>query len=183
MLGSSGMTPTGIAKSETYQSLDQQSKNVTNIAMAVGAIGVLFVGYKVISGVGDAFKFATGQKWDEQREAEENKDKAILSQHLGKEASKPTITEDEAQNLAASFYNAFLNTQPEWSSNLWDEGTDEDSIYEALKILKNRADWLLVSIKYGMPRRRSLAGELNYELSAGEMGKARAILAKINVKI
>ncbi|BAX79040.1 hypothetical protein [Labilibaculum antarcticum] len=171
------------AGTRVYQDLNQQSKNVTNIAMGIGAIAVLFVGYKLVSGVGDAFKFATGQQWSEERKAEESRDKAVLQQHLDKEAETSTLTGDEAQNLATSFYNAFLNTQPEWSSNLWDEGTDENSIYEALKVLKNRADWLQVSIKYGMPRRRSLASELNYELSAGEMGKARAILAKINVKI
>ena len=167
-----------------YNNLDSQSKTAVNIATAVGALGALFVGYKLVSGIGDILKTATGQKWNEDRKEEESEDRANLTDHLKDEQEKPSLTEDEAKNVAAALYNGFLNTQPEWSENLWDEGTDETAVYNALKVLKNRADWLLVSIKYGMPRRRNLASELLYELSSGsEQQKARDILAKINVKI
>lgn len=168
---------------KAYSSLNSQSKTAVNLALAAGALGALFVGYKMVSGMGDLFKNVTGQKWDEEREAEESKEKADLNTILDKQEEKATLSEMTAKNIANSLYRAFLNTQPDWSQNLWDEGTDENAIYEALKLLKNSSDWLLVSLQYGMPRRRNLAAELSYELTAGEMGTVREILSKINVTI
>jgi len=168
---------------EAYSSLDSQSKTAVNLVIAAGAIGALFLGFKMVSGMGDLFKSVTGQKWNEEREAEESKERADINTVLSNQQEKPSLSQMAARNIASSLYRAFLNTQPDWSQNLWDEGTDESAVYAALKLLKNRSDWLLVSREYGMPRRRNLASELSYELSAGEMGKVREILGKINVTL
>lgn len=168
---------------QAYSSLDSQSKTAVNLAVAAGAIGALFLGFKMVSGMGDIFKSVTGQKWNEERKAEESKERDDLNTVLSNQEEKPSLSQMAAKNIANSLYRAFLNTQPDWSLNLWDEGTDESAAYAALKLLKNRSDWLLVSLQYGMPRRRNLAAELNYELTAGEMGKVREILSKINVTL
>ena len=166
-----------------YSDLDSKSKTAVNIATALGALGVLFAGYKIISGFGDILKTATGQKWNEERKAKESKEKLDLNKELSNQGENPTFNTSTAKNIANGLYQAFLNTQPEWSANLWDEGTDESAIYAALKLLKNKSDWLLISREYGMPRGRNLASELSYELSTGEMQKIREILSKINVTI
>ena len=67
---------------KTYNSLGSKSKSVVNIAVAAGALGVLFLGYKMVSGMGDLFKTATGQKWNEEREAEESKERKIGRAHV-----------------------------------------------------------------------------------------------------
>jgi hypothetical protein len=168
---------------QVYSSLDSKSKSAVNIAMALGAIGALVLGYKMVSGMGDMFKSVTGQKWNEERKAEESKERADISNALRDQQENPSLSKMSAKNIANSMFQAFLNTQPDWSQNLWDEGTDEKAIYACLKLLKNSSDWLLVSMEYGMPRRRNLASELSYELNTGEMGKVREILSKIGVTI
>lgn len=168
---------------EAYSSLDSKSKSAVNIVVAVGAIGALFLGYKMVSGMGDMFKSITGQKWNEERKAEESKERADISDALRDQKENPSLSQMSAKNIANSLFQAFLNTQPDWSQNLWDEGTDESAVYACLKLLKNSSDWLLVSREYGMPRRRNLATELSYELTTGEMGKVREILSKIGVTI
>lgn len=166
-----------------YSSLDSKSKSAVNMAMAIGALGALFLGYKMVSGMGDMFKSVTGQKWNEERKAEESQEKADISNALRDQKENPSLSKMSAKNIASSLFQAFLNTQPDWSQNLWDEGTDENAIYASLNLLKNSSDWLLVSMEYGMPRRRNLASELSYELNTGEMGKVRQILNKIGVTI
>lgn len=168
---------------QAYSSLDSKSKSAVNIAMALGAIGALVLGYKMVSGMGDMFKSITGQKWNEERKAEESKERADISDALKDQKENPSLSKMSAKNIANSLFQAFLNTQPDWSQNLWDEGTDESAVYACLKLLKNSSDWLLVSREYGMPRRRNLATELSYELTTGEMGKVREILSKIGVTI
>lgn len=168
---------------EAYSSLDSKSKSAVNIVVAVGAIGALFLGYKMVSGMGDMFKSITGQKWNEERKAEESKERADISDALRDQKENPSLSQMSAKNIANSLFQAFLNTQPDWSQNLWDEGTDESAVYACLKLLKNSSDWLLVSREYGMPRRRNLATELSYELTTGEMGKVRETLSKIGVTI
>lgn len=170
---------------DTYNSLDQQTKLITQFA-TIGAIGVGgWAIYKAVSGVGAAFNTMTGQKWNEERKAEEHKERVGLKEEIDTQKEKATLTETDAKNVANAFYIAFLNSQPEWSANIWDEGTDENGVFTALNQIKNKADWLLVSFKYGMPRRRNLASELIYELGDGkkDLAKARTILSQIKVTI
>ena len=168
---------------EKYKSLDSTAKTAVNMG-GILAIGLaLFTGYKVIKGIGSTFKNITGQQWSEDRKNEEKTERNTIKTVLDNSNTKPTLSSIEAKNIADNMFRAFLNTQPEWSRNLWDEGTDEKMLFANLNLLKNKADWLLVSLKFGMPRRRNLASELNYELTAKEMQKAREVLLKINVKI
>lgn len=185
-----GLLPQAIAAktaidkgSKKYKSLDKPQKQAVNIGGFLLVLGVAYTGYKMVAGMTGLFKTITGQKWNEERKAEENKEKIDLNIELDKQTTNPTLDVMAAKSIADSLYRAFLNTQPDWTRNLWDEGTDEKSIYAALTLLKNKADWLLVSREYGMPRRRNLVAELNYELTAKEMGKVRVILSKIGVSI
>lgn len=168
---------------DSYNNLNKGAKQAVNMVGLIGTLAAVFAGYKLVTGMGGVFKTITGEKWSEERKAAEVKEKTGLKSELSKEVIKPTISERQAKNIAYGLSQAFLNTQPEWSRNLWDEGTDEDMVYANLKLLRNKADWLLVSFHYGMPRNRSLAAELSYELTVSEMQKARDILLKINVKI
>lgn len=174
-----------VAKQGTqkYNSLEGNTKTATNIGLLVAGGLSLFAGYKVIKNIGGMFDTITGKKWNEERKQKEAVERTAIKSVLDSSRGKPTLSAMEAKNIANTMYQAFLNTQPEWSQNLWDEGTDEDMFYDALGLLKNREDWLLVSLQYGMPRKRNLAGEITYELNPKETRKARAILAKINVKI
>ena len=155
----------------------------TKLIETVIKIGVLgYVGYKVANSIGGAADLITGKKFEDEKKEVEDKINVFVNDQLTK-TTAPTISVIQAKSIANGLYRAFLNSQPDWSRNLWDEGTDERAVYSNLSLLKNTADWLLVAKEYGAPRARTLNAELHYELNDSEMKKARTILSKIKVNI
>ena len=167
----------------TFRNLNNQKKTITGIGslLAIGVAGfVLYKGYKAVS---NGFNFMTGKQWQEERDEIQVQNQAQDKAELTKQAETPTLSDRQAKTIAFALSEGFRNTQPEWSFNLWDEGTDEAKVYSNLELIKNYSDWLIVSIHFGSPRKRTLTQELIYELNEKELLKAREILIKANVKI
>lgn len=165
--------------SKAYASRGADTKLIQNL-VTLAVIG--YVGWKVAGSVGSVADLVTGKKFEDEKKEVEEKNKVVINDLLTKVPS-PTFDDVQAQSIADGLYRAFLNSQPDWSANLWDEGTDEGKVYYNLSKLKNQADWLLVCLKYGTPRARTLLAELHYELNKSEMIKVASILSKIGVKI
>jgi|GEM_PF-3053939 len=168
---------------EKYKNLNKTEKQAVNIGAIVGVIGVFYAGYKVISGINGVFSFITGKGAKEERKEKELSVKQTYTDQLNSGVEKPTFSKEKASVLASRLLTAFLNHGGIEVDRVFDSGTDEDMVWEALSHLKNRSDWALVSLTYGAPRGRSLANELGYELNNKEMQKARSILSKIGVTI
>jgi len=167
----------------SFNNLSNQQKSITGIGslLAIGLAGfVLYKGYK---GISNGFEFITGGTWQKERDKIQVQNQATDQKELTKQKETPTLSVRQAKAVAFGLSEAFRNTQPEWSFNLWDEGTDEAKVYANLELIKNYSDWLIVSIHYGSPRKRNLTQELIYELNEKELLKARKILIKANVKI
>ena len=164
---------------KAYANRGTDTKLIQNLVTLV-VIG--YVGWKVAGSVGSVADLVTGKKFEDEKKETAEKNKAVINNLLTK-VPPPTIDHIQAQSVADGFYRAFLNSQPDWSANLWDEGTNENKVYYNLSKLKNQADWLLVCLKYGTPRARTLLAELHYELNKSEMIKVATILSKIGVKI
>lgn len=166
-----------------YKDLDKQEKQISLALTVLGVAAAGFVAYKGYKAVQGGFDFMTGKKWQDERDEIQVKNQAVDQSELMQQKEAPTLSVRQAKTIAFGLYEAFRNTQPEWSFNLWDEGTDEDNVFSNLAKIKNHADWLIVSIHYGSPRKRTLTQELIYELEDDELLKARKILIKSNVKI
>lgn len=167
----------------SFRNLTNQQKSITGIGslLAIGVAGfVLYKGYK---GISNGFEFITGGTWQKERDKIQVQNQATDQNELMKQKETPTLSVNQAKAIAFGLSEAFRNSQPEWSFNLWDEGTDEAKVYSNLKLIKNYSDWLIVSIHYGSPRKRNLTQELIYELNEKELLKVREILIKANVKI
>ena len=164
---------------KAYANRGTDTKLIQNL-VTLAVIG--YVGWKVAGSVGSVADLVTGKKFEDEKKEKEAKNKAVINDLLDK-VKPPTISGQQAQSIADGLYRAFLNSQPDWSANLWDEGTNENKVYYNLSKLKNQADWLLVCLKYGTPRARTLLAELHYELNKSEMIKVANILSKIGVKI
>ena len=164
---------------EAYQNRPPDTKLIQSL-VTVAVLG--YAGYKVAGSFGSIADLVTGKKFEEEKKETEEKNKAVINDLLTKVAP-PTFDDVQAQSVADGLYRAFLNSQPDWSAALWDEGTNENKVYYNLSKLKNQADWLLVCLKYGTPRARTLLAELHYELNKSEMIKVATILSKIGVKI
>lgn len=168
---------------ETYKNLPENQKRAVDLGGVIAVGSAIFFGYKFLSPLFKGFNFVTGKKFEEDKKTVEAENTKLTDRELNKLSISPTLTKNEAKSLAGAFLQAFLNNQPDWSKNLWDEGTDEDAVYETLKQLKNKADWLLVSQMYGAPRAKTLSQELYYELTVKEMKKVREILKQIKVTV
>lgn len=168
---------------DKYKSLAKSQKQAVNIGGVITGIGILFMGYKLVSSVSGAFDFITGKTAQKEREKIAGKVEQNYGAKLKQMSEKPTITKEKASLLSSRLLEAFLNHGGIEIDRIFDSGTDEDMIWEALSHLKNQADWALVSIIYGAPRGRSLLNELGFELNNSEMKKVRSILSKINVNI
>lgn len=168
---------------KAYKNLPKEQKKAVNIGGVLLLVGAAYVGYRIVSGVGGIFDFATGKAAQEEREKEAKKVVQTYTQKLIESGEKPTVTKEKATLLASRLLTAFLNHGGIEIDRIFDSGTDEKMIWESLSHLKNRSDWALVSIVYGAPRGRSLLNELGYELNNKEMSKARSILSRINVTI
>ena len=155
-----------------YQSLDKNQKMAVNIGGLALFAGVLFMGYKMYSGMKDTISWFTGAKSEEERKAAESKVKSQIDQEINKVGISPTIGIATAKGIAQALLDAMEYP-----------GTYEEQVYSNLSVLKNSADWLLVGREYGMPRKRTLVAELYHELDNKEMIKAKAILSKIGVSI
>jgi hypothetical protein len=166
-----------------YNSLNKSQKQAVNAGGLIVVAGTAYGAYKLFTGISGAIQTVTGQKWKEERDKEEQKERSDLKQQITKGDEKPILTDSEAKSIAFGLYEGFRNSQPEWSFNLWDEGTNENLVFANLVKIKSKADWLLVAYHYGMPRRRTLVQELLYELNVKEQVKARSILSKAKVYI
>lgn len=157
---------------EKYKKLDPNSKKAVNIGGLILVGLTVFAGYKMINNMGNMFSFITGQK---SREEDARKEAAFKSQaknDMLRIGQTPTLSDTRAKAIAQALYDAFAYM-----------GTYEKQVYYNLKALKNKADFALVGIKYGMPRGRVLSAELYNEMSSREMLIVRQILEKIDVKI
>jgi len=162
-----------------YKGLKPEDKQKADIALLLGTATSLFLGYKLVNKIGNIF---TVGKSEAERKEEEKKVKQALTKELSF-SEKPTLSAVEAKTIAQNLYTAFLSGQGTISKNWYDTGTDEDSVFRNLNLLKNRSDYLLISREFGIPRERTLSAELYYELTRSELNKVRSILLKINVKI
>ena len=90
--------------------------------------------------------------------------------------SNATINRSKAQSLAQQIKDA-------WGPF----NDDEESIYNALKQLKNKADWLLLVQEYGVNSGifsdKDLAGDLKSDLSPGEYQNVLSILKARGISI
>ncbi|MBI9058375.1 MAG: hypothetical protein JEZ01_11490 [Labilibaculum sp.] len=155
---------------EKYKSLDKNQKMAVNIGGIALGIGVLFIGYKVMSNMNGMFDTLTGKKAEEERRAAEDKVKSQFDKDLNK--GVPTLSEVQAKGIAQSLLDAFEYP-----------GTYDEQAKSNLRALKNQFDWILVSKQYGMPRGRTLRAELYNEFGNSGMKEVRAILSKINVMV
>jgi hypothetical protein len=155
-----------------YDELPPEKKHQTQLMGLAVALGVLYIGNKVVSGMGETFDFVTGKEKEENRIREENDFKEKVQSDLVKSGIRPTISEAKAKSIAQSLYAAMKGM-----------GTNEPQIIGALNVLENAADWLMVSKAYGMPRGRTLSAELYHELDSKELRVIRITLQNINIKI
>ncbi|MBI9035469.1 hypothetical protein DWB61_03735 [Ancylomarina euxinus] len=157
---------------EKYKDLDPNSKKAVNIGGLLLVGLTVFAGYKMINNMGNMFSFITGQKSREEAEKKEAAFKSQAKDDMLRIGQTPTLSDTRAKAIAQALLDAFEYP-----------GTYEKQVYYNLKTLKNKADYALVSIKYGMPRGRALSAELYNEMSSSEMIITRQILEKIDVKI
>lgn len=173
MLGNPLVAASVVSKgAETYNKLPKKQKQGINIVGGLIALGAAYTGYKMFSNMTDLFKSITGQKAEEDRQKQEVINKNNIMNELESQSQRPTLSKTEIQNVASNLFRAFDGM-----------GTDEKRINANLLRLKNKSDWLAVSYKYGEPRARSLASELDYELDNKELHQVKIILSKIGVII
>ena len=90
------------------------------------------------------------------------------------EIKKSNLTYDKSkyESIASAIYKAM-----EYA------GTDEETIFRNLGLLKNSDDWKQLIVAFGKRDEKNLVEYLVYELDGSEMSKANAILNKFGESI
>jgi hypothetical protein len=142
----------------------------------VGVLAIGGVGFAIYKGVKKAI-----EKAKEGKEGKEAKDELV---EAAKEGIQPTISNAEAESKVSSLVSAANDC------DFWGQGATQ--IIAVMKTLKNKADFLLVSSKFGTKTwsecgtgnvTGSLTTLLVEELDSGQMKEVRQHLSSIGVNI
>jgi hypothetical protein len=155
-----------------YKEMSPKQKQATQIMGVVVVLGALYLGNKVVSGMGKGFDFITGADAEKKRKIDEAKFKTQVQKDLVRGGVKPTLTEARAKSTAQALFSAMDGM-----------GTDEANIIGAMQVIKNSADYQMVVLAYGMPNKLTLTAELYKELNHTEMRVIKAILERAGVEI
>jgi len=142
----------------------------------VGVLAIGGVGFAIFKGVKKAI-----EKAKEGKEGREAKDDLVEAQQEG---IQPTISNSEAESKVSALVEAADNCDP--------TGSGATQIIAVIKTLKNKADYLLLTSKFGTKTwgdcfygqvTGSLTTLLVAELDGGQMRTVREQLASIGVNI
>jgi hypothetical protein len=142
----------------------------------VGVLAIGGVGFAIYRGVKKAI-----EKAKEGKEGREAKDELVEAAQQG---IQPTISNAEAESKVSSLVNAAENC------DFWGQGATQ--IIAVIKTLKNKADFLLLSSKFGTKTWKDCFGGnvtgsvttlLVDELDSGQMQEVRQHLSSIGVNI